>query len=565
MNGKVVPMRNKFKHITEFVGPEICRNYIWAIFVGFAWVAIEASLIVIITGFFRALGIMSEGQSGLILPTWYPTSLISCLMILLLYGFLRSVVIFYRNYLSGLTGQTFNRYLRERFIHYSLNNVQNIQLSELTSLFNERVAQASAVVQYLIFFVVNIISIILFILMGLKIAPTELIFGVVLLIAFLLPLQVLNKKIEKSGQGVIAEWNVINKTITMGFKNFFFLKIYGLVSSEIDKGIKSLRYFEDHYKQYFFLSSVKLAFPVFIGSLVVTTVTMISFHYWHTPGAKLLVFYYLFIRLSQAASESSSALSVVKLNAAGFRMLFEWNDRAKNYLDKTNSESAFKLSHQKLEKIECVEFKNVFFGYNLKEIVRDTSFKINRGEIFLLKGESGAGKSTLVGLLTGIYSPMKGIITINQKVLSEVNEALYPRLAYVGPEPFLVAGSVRENLLYGNQNGAALSDNELWQALELASLSSEIEALPNKLEQFLHEFTELSTGQKQRLSIARAILRKPDVLILDEATANIDTLNEEKIVDNFNKLKKECLIFAISHKPCFDRVADQTLVLSLEY
>lgn len=555
-------MRKKIRHIAEFVGPEICRNYILAVFVGFSWVAIEASLVVIITGFFRSLGIMTNEQASLMLPHWYPMSLASSLLILLFYGLFRSVIIFSKNYLSGLTGQTFNRYLRERFIKYSLNNVQHIQFSELTSLFNERVSQASAVVQYLIFFVVNIISIILFTLMGLRIAPVELIFGLLLLVLFLLPLQLLNKRIGKTGQGVISEWNSINKTIAMGFKNFFFLKIYGLVSSEVEKGTKSLRIYENHYKGYFFLSSLKLAFPVFIGSLVVTTVTIVSFNYWHTPGAKLLVFYYLFIRLAQAASESSSALSVVKLNTAGFKMLFEWNNRAKEYFNVSNLNLS-KTNDVQLNKVETIEFKNVFFGYNSKEIIRDISFKINKGEIFLVKGDSGAGKSTLVGLLAGIYSPQSGEILVNQYPLSNVNESLYPKLAYVGPEPFLIAGTVRENLLYGCQSGNIVTDLELWNALEIASLKGEIEKLPSKLDQFLHEFTELSTGQKQRLSIARAILRKPDVLILDEATANIDSFNEENIVHNFNKIKEDCIIFAISHKPCFDLMADKTLILTL--
>jgi ABC-type multidrug transport system fused ATPase/permease subunit len=555
-------MRKQFKHITEFVGPEICRNYVYAIFIGFAWVVIEASLVIILTGFFRSLGIMTDIQTTSILPDWYPTSLTSSVIVLLLYGLLRSLVIFFRNYLSGSTGQTFNRYLRERFIKYSLNNVQHIQFSELTSLFNERVSQASAVVQYLIFFVVNLISIILFTAMGLKVAPVELIFGLILLVLFLLPLQLLNKKIGKTGHVVISEWNSINKTIAMGFKNFFFLKIYGLVSSEVEKGTKSLRVYEEHYKGYFFLSSLKLAFPVFIGSLVVTVVTIVSSSYWHTPGPKLLVFYYLFIRLAQAASESSSALSVVKLNIAGFKLLFEWNNRAKVYFNSNISDSSKKITDYPLDKINHIEFKNVFFGYNEKEVIRNMTFKINRGEMFLVKGDSGVGKSTLVGLLAGIYSPNKGDILIENYSLDKVKELFYPKIAYVGPEPFLIAGTVRENLLYGNQNGDAITEEELWNALEIASLKGEIENLSKKLDQYLQEFTELSTGQKQRLSIARSILRKPSVLILDEATANIDSFNEEKIVNNLNRIKKDCIIFAISHKPCFDVVADQTLVLT---
>ncbi len=502
---------------------------------------------------------MDANQANIMLPDWYPTSFVSSALILMVYGIARSIVFYLRNYLSGATGQTFNRYLRERFVRYSLNNVQSIQQYELNSLFNERIQQASAVLQYFIFFIINFVSLIFFGCLGLKIAPYELIFGLIALAIFMLPFQLFNKRISGAGNSLVTEWNTVSKTISNGFKNYYFLKLYGLIDGEVDKAKKSLLQYESHYKNYFALSSLKLAFPVFIGSFVVSVITIISFKYWHTSGAQLLAFYYIFIRLAQAASDSSSVISVMKLNIPGFKILLEWHHRANTYF--MTSDQAKRLEVTKSSEILTdIEFKNVNFGYETVRVLKDLSFHLKTGQIFLVKGESGSGKSTIVSLITGINKPLAGTMSFNHKDQFNIQD-YYSQIAYVGPDPYLIAGTVKENLLYGHQNPLIVQDEEIWSALQMAFMKKEIENLPQKLNQFLNEQTELSTGQKQRLSIARAFLRKPKLLILDEATANIDKDNEEKIIHNLGNLKKDKMIFVISHKPSFDLIADGNLHL----
>ncbi len=144
--------------------------------------------------------------------------------------------------------------------------------------------------------------------------------------------------------------------------------------------------------------------------------------------------------------------------------------------------------------------------------------------------------------------------------LAEGAPRLMPLVGYVGAESFLIDGTVRENLLYGVHRTPG--DAELADALRKAECGF-IDDLPNRLE---HRLTEqgagLSSGQKQRLSLARAMLRRPGVLVLDEATANLDSATEEKLVDTLTELKGGMTIVAVTHRPALLRLADQVLTLT---
>ena len=201
------------------------------------------------------------------------------------------------------------------------------------------------------------------------------------------------------------------------------------------------------------------------------------------------------------------------------------------------------------------------FHYKDKTILNDLSFKVSRGEVLLIRGESGAGKSTLLSLLLGLNIPSSGTVFINNYPPDQIRKSLSTQIGYVGPEPFLIAGSVRENLLYGHQHPEEVSDALLWDSLEKAQLKSEISQLKNQLEENLLEKTQFSTGQKQRLSIARALVRKPSMLILDEATANLDPETEKKFVDLLKTINKDMTTIVVSHKDSFNHICTNQITL----
>jgi ABC-type bacteriocin/lantibiotic exporter with double-glycine peptidase domain len=255
-------------------------------------------------------------------------------------------------------------------------------------------------------------------------------------------------------------------------------------------------------------------------------------------------------------SDTSTVLSVVKLNLLGFKVLMEWHGKMllfeSNQLKTISDNVSGNLNSIK------IELNNVSFGYNEKDfIIQDLSLSVTQGEILVIKGESGAGKSTLISLLAGFNKPSKGFITINGVDLIKIQDLLLSSTGYVGPEPYLIAGTVRENLTYGFKEPT--TDEQLWSALEIAQLKKEITSMSRGLEEPLNELTQLSTGQKQRLSIARAILRKPKLLILDEATANLDPVTEKDFINRLKQMSSELTTIIISHKNTFDQIATKTL------
>ena len=177
-----------------------------------------------------------------------------------------------------------------------------------------------------------------------------------------------------------------------------------------------------------------------------------------------------------------------------------------------------------------------------------------------LSRSTGAGKSTLVNLLPAFYEVSSGRITIDDRDISHVGlESLRAQIAIVSQEPFLFNGTVRENILYGKLDAA---DDELKAAARAANCHEFISRLPDGYDTRVGERgVKLSVGEKQRVSIARALLKNAPILILDEATASVDTATERLIQEALERLMAGRTSFVIAHRLSTIRQADQILVL----
>jgi ABC-type multidrug transport system fused ATPase/permease subunit len=208
-----------------------------------------------------------------------------------------------------------------------------------------------------------------------------------------------------------------------------------------------------------------------------------------------------------------------------------------------------------------IRYEQVSFGYaEGLPALRNISFHASPGSTIALVGATGAGKSTLVNLLVRFYEFGSGEIFVDAKPIREYGlHELREAIGVVTQESFLFNGTIRENLLMGKPGA---TDIELWQAVDAANAREFIERLPDRLESIVGERgVKLSVGEKQRLSIARALLKDPPILILDEATASVDTATERLIQEALEHLMANRTSIVIAHRLSTIVHADQILVL----
>jgi ABC-type multidrug transport system fused ATPase/permease subunit len=213
------------------------------------------------------------------------------------------------------------------------------------------------------------------------------------------------------------------------------------------------------------------------------------------------------------------------------------------------------------EVVGDIKFDDVSFSYEeSKEVLHNISFEAKPGSVTALVGSSGSGKSTIAGLVATFLNPKAGKITIDGIDLSKVNLNSYrTHLAVVLQDDFLFEGTIRENILFPRPGA---SEEELQQAVKGAYVDEFTDRFEDGLETVIGERgVKLSGGQRQRISISRAILANPKIIILDEATSNLDTESETYIQKSLNELMKNRTTFVIAHRLSTIRQADQILVI----
>ena len=198
-----------------------------------------------------------------------------------------------------------------------------------------------------------------------------------------------------------------------------------------------------------------------------------------------------------------------------------------------------------------LEFKNVHFSYDdSKEILHNINLKFEKGKTYALIGPTGGGKTTTASLISRLYDATKGTILLDGKdIRSYSPEERTKKIGFILQEPFLFTGTVKDNILYGNSEYKDFSDEELEKIIEDANLNALLAIFDEGLNTKITSASDsISLGQKQLIAFMRAVLRNPELLILDEATANIDTITEQLLSSILNKLSKETTLVIIAHR-----------------
>ena len=211
-----------------------------------------------------------------------------------------------------------------------------------------------------------------------------------------------------------------------------------------------------------------------------------------------------------------------------------------------------------LKEVSRIDVENVNFAYGEEQILSDVSLAVKKGEILGIHGRSGSGKSTLLKLLMRFYDPKSGSIKINGETLPNINtRSLRDNMAYITQQTYIFNETIEENIRLARRDATL---EEIMEAAKKASIHDFILSLPEGYQTKMTELGgNLSDGEKQRIGIARAFLHNAPIILLDEPTSNLDSLNEAMILKSLLNVKAEKLIILVSHRQSTMAICDQVI------
>lgn len=305
-----------------------------------------------------------------------------------------------------------------------------------------------------------------------------------------------------------------------------------------------------------FLSGLMMPLMNFIGNFGYVAVCIVGavLAMNNTISFGVIVAFMLYIRLfTQPLSQVAQAMQQLQRTAAASERVFEFFDEEELVDEKD------KLLEYKNIK-GAVEFKNVHFGYDKdKTIIKNFSAKIEPGQKIAIVGPTGAGKTTMVNLLMRFYEIDGGQILIDGIPTNHVRrESVHDQFCMVLQDTWLIEGTIKENIVYSKKD---VSDAEVEKACNLVGLHHFIKTLPKGYDTLLNDKANLSAGQKQLITIARAMIQNAPLLILDEATSSVDTRTERSVQEAMDKLTVGRTSFVIAHRLSTIKNADLILVM----
>jgi ATP-binding cassette, subfamily C, bacterial len=389
----------------------------------------------------------------------------------------------------------------------------------------------------------NIMILIVYIIFALKIAGV--IVGIIFIVGILmlLLLQKQANKSQVSGEEITKNTRDLYSAIMQHLDGMKTIKSFGMQEENIKIFSYQTNSVAKNYigaiKSY---ANVKLLFDV--GTVIVLSIMVLFLiDVIKLPTASLLLLIYLFVRMIPQFSTIQHSYQYFINMLPAFENV---KNLEKQCLD-NSEDSKFKGNKIKLNK--AIKLENISFSYQDKEYfaIDDLNLKISAGKTTAIVGSSGAGKSTVADLIMGLIKPDKGDITVDSiSVTENYIGFLRDQIGYVAQDTFLFNDTIRFNLQLAQPKA---SEKDIFDALTMASANEFVMKLSEGLDTIIGDRgVKLSGGEKQRLALARALLRKPNLLILDEATSNLDSENEKKILKAIDDLHGEITILIIAHR-----------------
>jgi ABC-type multidrug transport system fused ATPase/permease subunit len=572
-------MLNKF--ILGFYKLIGARGFLWQlanIFSGLALTVLEVTLSVFLVLLLKTLHISDSVSVGI--PKFLVENFTGPLSLgagLVFIGFSRAFFQVFTSQSARITEDSVQLRLKSAYFYevFTLRK-SHVSMTEVNTRIHEVFGKASGFCFFVSQTIPFGIQILLLGYLMIKIDPRGSFFGLGSLLIIAIFVKLINSKIQLFSQRQVLGAEKFFLRLSRSVRNFYLLKVLRTDRIEYEELIESLKDYSRSSLRALLLSSVSGSMPQILGLMVVAGMIYLHTDHPRLAGVEFVSFLYLYVRFTQACSSAATTFS----NAS---QLFPQFKLAVQYINSipietlgiafNNSEHSTDLKKnwqtyqtQMLAKEPpAISIKNVEFKYpgSERNALRQTNVTVQPGDAVAIFGPSGSGKSTLLSLLLGIYEPTTGELRIDGDTPEKFFKRSGDSVGYVGAEPFLMDGTLLENLMYGNHR--EVSEQQIFAGLKLAQLDEWVRTLPEGLCFRVSESGEgMSMGQKQRLSLARALIRNPKLLILDEISANLDLHTESEIASGLDQLRGSCTVIIVSHREGIVKNIPNRLSLSFE-
>ncbi len=470
---------------------------------------------------------------------------------------IRAVIMYFsKRYIANSSANILSE-LQEKLVHnYLQSNLvffQNNKQGELINSIVTEANRASLSFLYLSQWISFSCSALLYASLALYVSGTLTATALFIGFIFFFPLRIITRECERIGTLTTSLNGELQSDLSESFSLIKFIKAANYEKFIEGRVVQKVISYKNNWAQTYFLSGAIQIFSNPIGIVILCTILYVGFQL-KIASPDLIVFLVAFQRLLPSYTSLEGIKNNLYVSYPGLNRVWAFMDTSQKSIERPDGDSVGPFSK--------LEMESVVFGYNSeRKVLSGLSLEIEKGQVTALVGLSGQGKTTLVDLLIGFYSIESGVFRVNGKSFSDISLSSWrSKISYVTQDTLLFHDTVRNNILFGQCN---VSEQELAQTILLCHAEF-IYELDQGLDCVVGDRgSKLSGGQRQRIALVRALVRRPEILILDEATSSLDTESELMIKSTLEILKnlRQVTVILIAHRLETVKVADQILVI----